>query len=118
MGQCRVGRQTLVIEQVQFIYTVGEHLRSHRGKVGAECNCFERNAKGVGKLASFTQQLEADIEYYTAAIEALEAAIEDPANDKKLADLEALVEMAELKVAAAQKAADEAKAKLDAALAE
>ena len=63
-------------------------------------------------------QLEADIEYYTAAIEALEAAIEDPANDKKLADLEALVEMAELKVAAAQKAADEAKAKLDAALAE
>lgn len=62
--------------------------------------------------------LEGDIEYCNEQIVAYEEAIADPNHEETLARLQEAIEMAELRVAAAQKAADEAKAKLDAALAE
>lgn len=64
------------------------------------------------------EQLEANIEYYNEQIADLEEQIADPSHEETLASLQEAIEMAKLRVAAAQKAADEAKAKLDAALAE
>ena len=74
----------------------------------------------VNFYAEQIKQNNDNIESANAAIEALEAAIEagELIGEVALEEAQKVIDMLELKVAAAQKEVDEAKAKLDAALAE
>lgn len=74
----------------------------------------------VNFYAEQIKQNNDNIESANAAIEALEAAIEvgELTGELALEEAQKVIDMLELKVAAAQKEVDEAKAKLDAALAE
>ena len=48
---------------MQFVDAVGEHLLGNAREILAQRHRFERNAEGVGKLASLTEQFEADFGY-------------------------------------------------------
>ena len=72
----------------------------------------------VNQYNNYIEWCESDIALNEEQIAALEEAIANPSHEETLASLQQAIEMAEARVAAAQKAVDEAKAKLDAALAE
>lgn len=71
----------------------------------------------VNNYAAMISIVQTDIETYEQAIAALEEAIATGADEDTVATHEAAIALAEVKVAAYQAAYDEAKAKLDAALA-
>ena len=65
MRQRRVRIQSLVVEEMQYVYSVRSHLAFDTVEVVPYCYGFEFAAKLSGKRFTFCQKFEADVEHST-----------------------------------------------------